>query len=134
MTDEQRELLEKARLSLAAARHLLLGGYPDFAASRAYYTMFYVAEALLENEGMAFSSHAAVIAAFGQHFAHPGRVPVELHRFLIEAQDARHDGDYGGPNVVPADKAQMMITRAQAFLEIAARLLGPLPKTEGEGQ
>ncbi len=46
MTEEQRELLQKAQMSLAAARHLLLGGYPDFAAPRAYYTMFYVAEAL----------------------------------------------------------------------------------------
>ncbi len=33
-------LIDKARKSLAAARLLLDGGYPGFAASRAYYAMF----------------------------------------------------------------------------------------------
>ena len=45
MTDDQRELLLKASDSLSAAKYLLYGGYTDFAASRAYYAMFYVAEA-----------------------------------------------------------------------------------------
>jgi len=40
-------LLQKAKESLEAARGLLRDGYPDFAASRAYYAMFYVTEALL---------------------------------------------------------------------------------------
>ena len=75
MTDDQRELLEQARDSVSAARLLLEGGYPGFAASRAYYAMFYIAEAFLESEGRSFSRHAAVIAAFGQYFAHTGKVP-----------------------------------------------------------
>jgi hypothetical protein len=50
MTEDQRELLEEARDSIAAARLLLDGGFPGYAASRAYYAMFYVAEALLEDE------------------------------------------------------------------------------------
>ena len=52
MTEDQVELLQKARQSLSAARLLLTGGYPDYAASRAYYTMFYITEAFLEGEGM----------------------------------------------------------------------------------
>ena len=52
MTEDQVELLQKARQSLSAARLLLSGGYPDYAASRAYYTMFYIAEAFLEGEDM----------------------------------------------------------------------------------
>jgi uncharacterized protein (UPF0332 family) len=31
--------------------------------------MFYVAQAFLAGEGLSFSKHSAVIAAFGQHFA-----------------------------------------------------------------
>ena len=46
MTDDQRELLQEARDSVSAARVLLDAGYPGYAASRAYYAMFYVAEAL----------------------------------------------------------------------------------------
>jgi uncharacterized protein (UPF0332 family) len=74
MTDEQRELLLKAQQSLEAAKLLLANNYPDYATSRAYYTMFYLAEAFLEGEELSFSKHSAVIAAFGREFAKPQRV------------------------------------------------------------
>jgi uncharacterized protein (UPF0332 family) len=61
---EQIALLRKAAESLRAAELLATNELFDFAASRAYYTMFYVAEAFLLNEGLTFSSHAAVISAF----------------------------------------------------------------------
>jgi hypothetical protein len=50
MTEDQLELLLKARQSLSAARLLLDNGFPDYATSRAYYTMFYIASAFLEGE------------------------------------------------------------------------------------
>jgi uncharacterized protein (UPF0332 family) len=62
---EQTALLRKAGESRRAAQLLATNELLDFAASRAYYTMFYVAEAFLLNEGLTFSSHAAVISAFG---------------------------------------------------------------------
>jgi len=68
--------------------------YFDFAASRAYYTMFYAAEALLLDKGLHFSKHSAVIAAFGQHFEKSGTESAEMHHYLIAAQDRRNIGDY----------------------------------------
>jgi uncharacterized protein (UPF0332 family) len=134
LTEDQRELLEKARSSLAAATWPLEGAYPDFAASRAYYVMFYVAQALLEGEGLAFSKHSAVIAAFGQQFARTGKVPDEFHRFLLTAQDLRHSGDYGPPHAVTLDQAHEQIARADAFLSLAERLIGSLPpSSQGNG-
>jgi uncharacterized protein (UPF0332 family) len=47
MTPDIEALFRKARKSLEAARILIKDSYFDFAASRAYYAMFYVAEALL---------------------------------------------------------------------------------------
>lgn len=41
------DLLDKAERSLAAAEHLLVEGFPEFAAGRSYYAMFYATEALL---------------------------------------------------------------------------------------
>ncbi|MDB9315093.1 HEPN domain-containing protein [Spirulina sp. CS-785/01] len=41
MTPEQTKLFEKATRSLQAARELNQKGFPDFAASRTYYAMFY---------------------------------------------------------------------------------------------
>ena len=55
MTAEQTALLRKAQASLDAARALHSLRFYDFAASRAYYTMFYIAEAMLLEEGLSFS-------------------------------------------------------------------------------
>lgn len=74
MTAEQAALLQKAQKSLRAARLLADQGFYDFAVSRAYYAMFYIAEAFLLGEGLAFSKHSAVISAFGERFAKSGRV------------------------------------------------------------
>ncbi|MGD2181973.1 HEPN domain-containing protein [Lusitaniella coriacea] len=127
MTPEQLDLLLKARESLSAARLLLDNGYPDYATSRAYYAMFYVAEAFLEGQGMSFSSHSAVISAFGREFARTGRVPVEFHRFLIDAQDLRNAGDYGQFNAVSTEQATQQLTYAEQFLNLAENRIGAIP-------
>ena len=96
--------------------------------------MFYISEAFLEGEGLSFSRHSAVIAAFGREFARKKRVAVEFHRYLIEAQEVRHRGDYGERQAVNFDQAQVQIDRAEAFLELAQQLIGPLsfPKRSDE--
>lgn len=66
MTPEQQRLLDKASKIVEAARELNNTGFSEFAASRAYYAMFYVATAFLEGERLSFARHSAVIAAFGQ--------------------------------------------------------------------
>ena len=127
MKPEQIALLRKAAESLRAAELLATNELFDFAASRAYYTMFYVAEAFLLNEGLTFSSHAAVISAFGRDFARTGRVPVEFHRYLIDAQDLRNQGDYDIDSAITEAEANQLIAQAQQFLELAERLRGDFP-------
>ncbi len=124
MTDEQRELLLKAQQSLEAAKLLLTYDSPDYAASRAYYMMFYITEAFLDGEGLTFSKHAAVIAAFGRNLAKPRRVSPDFHRFLIEAQALRTTGDYGQLNAVTVDQAADQIHRAEVFLTLALQEIG----------
>ncbi|MGL5062469.1 MAG: HEPN domain-containing protein [Microcoleus sp.] len=126
MTDEQQALLLKAQQSLEAAKLLLTNNYPDYATSRAYYTMFYIAEAFLEGEGLYFSKHSAVISAFGREFAKPQRIPSDFHRFLIEAQELRTAGDYGQMNSVTIDQAAEQIDRAEQFLAIAIQAIGSI--------
>ncbi len=63
------QLLEKAAEAIEAAELLVTNNYPDFAASRAYYAIFYVAEALLNERDLSFSKHGNVHAAFGEHFS-----------------------------------------------------------------
>jgi uncharacterized protein (UPF0332 family) len=116
MTAEQTSLLKKAEISLQAAKMLAGQGYYEIAVSRSYYAMFYVAQAFLLVDGLTFSKHSGVIAAFGQHFARTGRVPVEFHRHLIEASEQRNTGDYDlEPNLTLAD-AEKQISRAEQFI------------------
>jgi uncharacterized protein (UPF0332 family) len=125
MTSDQEQLLKKAHDSLLAARVLDREEMHDFSASRSYYAMFYAAQALLLDKGLSFSKHSAVIAAFGREFAKQGIVPVDFHRFLIEAQEDRNVGDYGiGPGISP-DEAREQIIRAEEFIRVIERQLGP---------
>jgi len=130
MNDAQLDLLLQARDSIAAAKLLLDNGYPNYAASRSYYAMFYIAEAFLEGDGLAFSKHSAVIAAFGKEFAHTGRVPVEYHRYLVDAEDLRHVADYGSRKSVEPERVNVQIEQAQRFLAVAEELIGPISAEE----
>lgn len=112
-------LFTKARESLTAAQILIKEGHYDFAASRAYYAMFYVASALLANLGQSYSSHSAVISAFGREFAKTGRLDSKFHRWLIDAQDLRNIGDYGVGSGIPKEYAETVCDWAVQFINAA---------------
>jgi len=116
-------LLSKAERAIAASQTLLKHGDPDFAAGRAYYAMFYVAEALLHEQGLDFSKHGAVHAAFGQRFAKTGALHPKFHRWLLDAFDERIEGDYGVEIVTDEEEVQLTIQRAQELLRTARKYL-----------
>ena len=119
MNQTQAQYLEKAKRSLMVARQNEQSGFPEFALSRAYYTMFYVASAFLEGEGLAFGKHSAVIGAFGKDFAKTGRVPKQFHRYLITTEKARKEADYGLEIEITAENAQETIRNAEEMLDFA---------------
>jgi uncharacterized protein (UPF0332 family) len=119
MTPEQQQLLDKAHNSLRAAKILSGEAIYDVAVSRAYYTMFYIAEAFLISDNLSFSKHSAVISKFGEHFARTGRVPVEFHRHLIQAEQSRIKSDYDAGSQVSETEATEQITHAETFLTFA---------------
>ena len=121
MTPEVAELLERARQSQKAAASLLRGGYINFAASRSYYSMFYIAQALLLSKGLSYSSHSAVIAAYGKEFAKTGILNPEFHRQLLQSQDRRNIGDYGILGSLEKGEAQEMISWSKKFIKAAEK-------------
>ena len=126
MTQRQSILLRKAAQRVAASRDLLRLGYVEDAVSRAYYAMFYLAEAFLDGEGVRFSSHAAVVAEFGRRFVKTGCVPTEFHQYLLKAQEARHGGDYEDVYPLSTEEGELHLRRAERFLELAReRIQGP---------
>lgn len=123
MKPEAQALLTKANESVAAAGVLGEKAYWDFSASRAYYAMFYAAEALLLEKGLSFSSHSAVIAAFGKEFAKPGVLDQKFHRHLMDGQDLRNAGDYDVGTPVNEAQAKEVMTWAREFIAAAEMLL-----------
>ena len=117
-------LLQKAKESLEAAELLEHEGYTGFSASRAYYSMFYAAEVLLFSKQLSFSSHSAVVAAFGKEFIKTGIIDAKFHRYLIDAQDLRNVGDYGVDKKITYEQAQEIIQWAREFISVAEETLG----------
>lgn len=119
MNDMVFALMERSRESVEAAELLISKGFYDFAASRAYYAMFYTAEALLAKLNQAYSSHAAVQAAFGREFSKTNRFDSKFHRWLLDAQDMRNLGDYGALQHVAPQEAKEMCQHAREFAAAA---------------
>lgn len=121
MNKEQKALINKAKESLKASTLLAENKLYNFAGARAHYTMFYIAEAFLWSQGLTFSSHSAVISAFGKEFTKTGILPSELHRYLINAQDKRTQGDYNidEENNLTEIDVNNMITQSKLFIKLA---------------
>ena len=123
------QLLHKAQEAIEAATLLLQGGKNDFAAGRAYYAMFYVAEALLFEKGLEFRKHGGVHAAFGEHFAKTGDLDARFHRYLLEAFESRLEADYGVDVALSTGAVEELIRRAKEFLTVATQHMEPKEST-----
>lgn len=114
------DLLAKSERSFAAAELLLGAGDADFAASRAYYGYFYVAQGLLIHRGIRPSSHAGVVGQYGLHFAKTEVLERRFGRMLDRAFALRQLADYGAaPYAPPPDVVRELIDEGRAFLGAA---------------
>lgn len=120
MTETSAKLFDKARRSLSAGENALAHGYLETAAGRAYYAMFYVAEALLNERGLRFRKHGGVHAALGEHFVKTGVVDARYHRWLLAAFNKRIVADYGVEAELSMEEVQEMLGQAREFM-LAAR-------------
>jgi uncharacterized protein (UPF0332 family) len=116
MTEAVGELLDKSLQSIRAAELLLNEGYFSFAASRAYYSMFYAVEALLLTRELSFSRHSGVMAAFGKEFVKTGAFDSRFHRYLLNAFELRNVGDYGAVQAVSEEDARQVIDQSRELL------------------
>jgi len=118
-----KKLLDKAVDAIEAAEILVDHQKSDMAAGRAYYAMFYIAEALLNEKDLKFSKHSGVHSAFGENFAKTKELDVKYHRWLINAFDKRLIGDYGVETDIEIDDSLRMIDQPREFLESAQKYL-----------
>lgn len=123
MNEYTRQLLGKAVDTIEGAELLLEHGKTDIAAGRAYYALFYVAEALLNEKGLQFGKHGDVIGAYGKEFSKTKLLDQKFHRWLIEGFDTRLIGDYHVNTKIEIDGVANMINQAREFYDAALSYL-----------
>ena len=101
---EIQHYLNLADESHAATKVLIDKKFIRFSAAQSYYTIFYLAQALLLSKGLTFSSPSAVVAAYGKEFAKTGLLDPKFHRYIIDAQQLRQTGHYGDEDETVTEK------------------------------
>ncbi len=113
---EVKGLIARAKRYMKSARLLIKDGDYESAVSRVYYAMFYCVEALLLTKGLSFSSHKAVISAFGQHFVKTGIFSKEMSKSLTKAFEKRQFSDYEYTFVITNEDAEEIIKEGKVFI------------------
>ena len=112
--------------TLEAAKYLLKGGYYNDAVSRAYYSMFYAARALLASRHLHPKGHKGLILQFGLEFVKKGFIEETYGRALSHAKERRETVDYNIEAAMTPDEAGTIIADAQGFLERIEQAFGEM--------
>jgi uncharacterized protein (UPF0332 family) len=115
--------INKSKEKVEAAKTLLKDGFVDDAISRAYYSMFHAASAVLLSEGITVDSHSALKNMFGLRFTKTGKIDKKFGRWLNRLKDERENGDYDIFTSFDDEDAKVDIEEAERFLEEMKRYL-----------
>ena len=119
MKDSTHQLLLNAEETLNAAQVLLGEDYLRDAVNRAYYAVFYVAEALLNEKDLRFKKHGAVHGSFAHHYIKTGLFDTKYHKLLLTAFGRRMLGDYEEAVQFKSEEVKEAISEAWDFLQAA---------------
>ena len=108
--------LDRANSSMQAAKLLKEAGLLDDSASRAYYSVFHAASALLLSRELTFHSHTGVLRAINLHFIKTGELDRSFGREINWLAELRQVGDYGEIRHVEIGDVNRSIEQAEAFL------------------
>lgn len=108
--------IENADESLSVAQLDLDNDFNAAAINRAYYAIFYAANALLATKKLARSKHSGVLAAFRQYFIKTELLPSELSEIYGQVMDDRHESDYDIMSATSREDAVIDIQQARHFV------------------
>ena len=115
--------IKNAHQMLEVATHNLADGFHGSAVNRAYYAIFYAANALLATQGLSRSKHSGVIAAFRRYFVKPGFIEIEYGDIYGRVMDDRHISDYDVEMPIEPERAQTDLEDAHRFVDRIERHL-----------
>lgn len=114
---ETESLLARAEKYLSSSKVLIREQDYESAVSRAYYAMFYAAEAILLSDGVTCSSHKAVISNFCDRYVKSGPFEKELGREFHRAYGKRQLSDYEYICVISLEEAIQIRENAINFVK-----------------
>ena len=109
-------LVGKAKRRLDAAHHLLGEGFYEDAVSRAYYSMYLAAKALLLKRDITVKTHKGLLSKFGLEFVDEGVVEKYYGRALRIAEELREEADYSISREISKEEAETIVKDAEKFL------------------
>lgn len=123
MKESTQQLMLNAEETLNASEMLFKEEYLRDAINRAYYAVFYIAEALLNEKDLRFSKHGTVHGAFAQHYVRTKIFDEKYHKLLTGAFRRRMLGDYDEITRFSAEEVSGILEQASDFLETAKNYL-----------
>jgi len=126
LTDRVAVLLGRARQEVGAARALAVAGFELQSVSRAYFGVFYAAEAALVSLAETRSKHSAVIAAFGRLVVKQGGMNPDTAATLRRLFELRNAADYDWLDVDQGEAARS-ISAAEEFIDAVAAWIDQHP-------
>jgi uncharacterized protein (UPF0332 family) len=123
VSPEVEAYLAKAHHALEVAKKLQAGDDYADAAGKAYYAMFYAAQALLKAHGIEVVKHSAVASMLGRHFAKTGRLDPKFHHMFLNARRIREIADYGLFEDIVESNATLTIEESMAFITEILKIL-----------
>ena len=124
MNDKVEALLNKAQKFLRSAAVLIELEDFDSTASRAYFAMFYAAQAALFQETQAVSSKQGIRSAFIGRFVEKGPLPERAGDVLQRASELQEMGDYAYDFSVSQEDAEFILSEAEAFVNSLENMIG----------
>lgn len=115
--------LVHARQALDSAQSSLEHGFYSTVINRAYYAIFYAANALLRTRGISRSKHSGVLAAFRQYFVKSGLIEPEYSDLYGAVMESRVSSDYEMTFDADQTIAPQALSSAYRFVERVAEYL-----------
>jgi uncharacterized protein (UPF0332 family) len=133
MTDDFKdapEYIEYARRVLRTGKLALDDGDWVSAINRAYYAVFYAANAVLELDGLQRSKHSGVMSLFREKYVKTGKIEGEYSDMYGQAFESRQESDYERTEFPSQEDAQVAVERAERFVARIEKFLNDQKKNK----
>ncbi len=125
--NKERELanyrMERAREELEIAKILFQMKKYLKALNSSYYSIFHATRALLALDKFDSKKHSGIISYFIKNYVKTGKLPVELSKIIVKAEQIRNDSDYKDFYIVSTEIVELQINNAEKFINDIADLI-----------